>query len=77
MKKIILTIATLAAVAASATAQNFQKGDWFLGAGTSNLMFGRLFSKTVSETGLEMAVNGGYFLFDKVAVETILTFDGT
>lgn len=75
MRKIVFFIVTLAAVVASANAQNFEKGDWFLGAGASNLMLGSLFSKTASETALEMTVNGGYFLFDKMAVETQLTFD--
>jgi len=77
MKKIVLTIATLVAVAASATAQNFKKGDWFLGAGTSNLMVGSLFTADDSETDLEASLNGGYFLFDKMAVETRLSFNGT
>lgn len=67
-------MAAVLLLAASANAQHsFNKGDWFLGVGSTNLGLNRSFGKnTVSRTNFNLHGYGGYFFADKFAVDALL-----
>lgn len=73
MKKIVL-IAALAVAAVSASAQDWSKGDWFVGAKTTGLGLDHKFLDKNSATSFDLGVNGGYFLSNRFAVDAALGF---
>ncbi len=77
MKKIFF-FAVIISVAVSATAQkqNFRKGDVFLNAGLSELRFDHLNRRidSMRTVNIELAVDAGYFISDKFAVNAALGY---
>ncbi|MDR2891368.1 MAG: hypothetical protein LBV18_07250 [Alistipes sp.] len=69
MKKLFLSAAAVLLVAVGANAQNFSKGDWFLGASVSNLQLDHAFVDGDSATSFELQAQGGYFVGNKFAVD--------
>lgn len=76
MKKIIL-IAALAVAAASASAQNWNKGDWFTGAQVDGLSVNHTSYKGASETNFGLAANAGYFFTNRLALDLTAGFNHT
>ncbi len=70
MKKIFGGIAAVL-LAGSATAQNFNKGDWFLGAGSTELGLNHSWGKRTfqNSTTFNLQGTGGWFFADKFAVD--------
>lgn len=77
MKKMILMAAVAVMAAVSANAQNFNKGDWFVGAQSTSLGFMHGFKKDYSGTNFNLSALGGYFLSDKFAVDATAGFTHT
>lgn len=74
MKKIIL-IAAMAVAAIGASAQDWNKGDWFVGAQTTGLGLNYGFLDKASQTDFNLSVNGGYVFANKFAADATLGFD--
>ena len=72
MKKLIFMTMAAVVVAVSANAQNFNKGDWFLGAQASGLDLGYSFVDKSNSFDLGLAAEAGYFISDKFAVDATL-----
>jgi opacity protein-like surface antigen len=76
MKKGILLVMATVLVAMGANAQNFGKGDRFLGARSTGLGFSHAFGNNVpSDTNINLDGYGGWFLSDKFAVDALLGFN--
>jgi hypothetical protein len=69
--KVVLAAAAIF-VAANASAQNFSKGDVFLGAKATDLNFGYNFVDEFNQTKFGIGVEGGYFFADKFAADANL-----
>ena len=65
-------MAAVAVAVSGANAQNFSKGDWFLGAQASGLDLGYSFVDKSNSFDLGLAANAGYFISDKFALDATL-----
>jgi hypothetical protein len=83
MKKMILTAAlavvTVVTTAVGAHAQNFNRGDWFLGAQSTGLTLATQFEPTTSAnpdkiTNLDLGAMGGWFFAPRFAVDAMVSF---
>jgi hypothetical protein len=75
MKKVILMAAVAVMTSIGAMAQNFDKGDWFVGIHTTNLDISRAFGKDPwPETNIDLDATGGLFLSDKFAIDALAGF---
>ncbi|MDR2911674.1 MAG: hypothetical protein LBV38_00005 [Alistipes sp.] len=87
MKKVILLSVGLVfialAAATNANAQGFRKGDWVVNANVSGLEFNRLSQndnprqpdEKLSVTDFDVTAQAGYFIFDKLAVNAVVSFN--
>ncbi len=75
MKKLLFMSLAAVAVAASASGQNFEKGDWMLKADVSNLQLSHAFNDGFSATSFRVGADVGYFLANRFAVDASLGLD--
>lgn len=74
MKKIIL-VAALTVMGMGANAQEWSKGDWFLGAQSTSLNLQHRFTDGSSGTDFDVNAVGGWFFANKFSVDGMLGFD--
>lgn len=75
MKKVVLSAAVVAVFAIGANAQTFSKGDLFLNANISGLKLTHAFTDDIGMTEFDIEANAGYFLSNRLAVDTSLGFN--
>jgi hypothetical protein len=75
MKRAILMAVVAVMTAVGASAQNFNKGDWFVGAQSTGLTLQTRFNSDNTTTDFNLGAVGGRFLSDKFAVDGVLSFN--
>jgi opacity protein-like surface antigen len=72
MKKVFLSAVATVMVMVGASAQDFARGDFFLGAQSTNLGLNHTFGKgIVANTNFNLNLYGGYFFADMFAVDAM------
>jgi opacity protein-like surface antigen len=78
MKKVFLSAVATVMVMVGAAAQDFARGDIFLGARSTGMGLNHTFGKgTVANTNFNLNLYGGYFFADMLAVDAMFGVDFT